>query len=99
MTTVDQSTLQPVHVPERQRFEIDLGGGAVAELDYRLRGDTVSMVHTGVPPAFQGQGIAAIITKHALDWARDNDYKVIPSCSFVRTYIERHPEYKPLVAS
>lgn len=98
MTAIDRNALQPVHIPERQRFEIDLGDGAVAELDYRLHGDTVSMIHTGVPPAFQGQGIAAVITKYALDWARDNGYDVIPSCRYVQTYIERFPEYKPLVA-
>ena len=93
MATVNPETLKPVHLPERQRFEIDLGGG-VAEIDYKISGDTITMVHTGVPPAYQGQGIAVIITEFALDWAKANGYKVNPLCSYIRTYIQRHPEYQ-----
>ncbi len=93
MATVNIETLKPVHLPERQRFEIDLGGG-VAEIDYRISGDTMAMYHTGVPPAYQGQGIAAIITEYALDWAKANGYKVNPLCSYIRIYIQRHPQYQ-----
>jgi uncharacterized protein len=93
MATIDVSTLQPVHRPEHQRFEIDLGRGAVAELDYQLNDDTVIMYHTSVPPAYQGLGIAAIITKYALDWAMANGYRINPTCSYVRTFTQRNPEY------
>ena len=93
MATVNIETLKPVHLPERQRFEIDLGGG-VAEIDYKISGDTIAMYHTGVPPAYQGLGVAAVITKFALDWAKENGYKVNPLCSYIRTYIQRHPEYE-----
>lgn len=93
MATVNIETLKPVHLPESQRFEIDLGGG-VAEIDYRINGDTIAMYHTGVPPAYQGQGIAAVITEYALDWAKENGYKVNPLCSYIRIYIQRHPQYQ-----
>lgn len=93
MATIDTAALKPVHLPDRQRFEIDLGD-SVAEIDYRISGDTMVMHHTGVPAAHGGQGIAAIITQYALDWAKEHGYKVDPQCSYIRTYIERHPEYQ-----
>lgn len=94
MATVNLETLTPVHLPERSRFEIPLGDGDVAEIDYRIDGDTITMFHTGVPSEYQGQGIAAVITKYALDWARENGYTVNPLCSYIRVYIQRHPEYR-----
>jgi hypothetical protein len=33
-----------------------------------------------------------------LAYAREQGYKIIPSCSFVRAYMERHPEYDDLLA-
>ena len=34
----------------------------------------------------------------ALPYARDGGYKVVPSCPFVAVYIERHAEFRDLLA-
>jgi predicted GNAT family acetyltransferase len=39
------------------------------------------------------------LVSFALDDARNRDLKVVPMCSFVRGYIERHPEYQDLLDS
>lgn len=54
---------------------------------------------TFVPPELRGQHLGENIVKFALDYARENGYKVIPSCPFVKAYIEKHPEYKDLVSN
>jgi hypothetical protein len=38
------------------------------------------------------------LTEHALRYARQRGYKVVPSCPFVAVYIERHPEYRDVLA-
>jgi len=46
----------------------------------------------------EGRGIGGRIVKTGLDYARAEGLKVVPQCSFVRGYIERHQEYADLVA-
>ena len=83
---------------EDSRFEVDLGDG-LALIQYRLRGDRISLIHTEVPPAHQGQGIADQLAKYALEWSGNDGFAVLPYCPFVRAYIARHPEYERLVAA
>ena len=91
MTDQDLNSLQPVHNPAASRFEIELGD-QFAVVDYDLRGETLTIHHTGVPPAFENQGIAALMTKATLDWAKAEGYKVIPICSYTRAYMLRNPD-------
>jgi len=87
---------QVKHNPEEQRFEVDLGD-AVAVLEYMPQGERLVFTHTGVPPAYEGQGIASALVKEGLTYARSEGYKVVPLCSFVAAYIKRHPEYADLL--
>lgn len=52
---------------------------------------------TYVPEAYRQQGIAGKIVKEGLEYAKANNYKIIPSCSFVKAFIKRHPEYAELI--
>jgi uncharacterized protein len=85
------------HNVDQQRFEALLGG-EIARADYRLAGGVMRMVHTEVPPAFTGRGIAAQLVRAALEHARRSGFKVQPACSYVRAYIRRHPETQSLLA-
>jgi uncharacterized protein len=68
---------------------------AVAE--YRLRGNAMFFIHTEVPPALEGQGIASQLVRAALEDAHTRHLAVIPFCPFVAGYIQRHPDYKAIV--
>jgi predicted GNAT family acetyltransferase len=78
------------------RFEIH-DGGAVAFLDYRMHSDAIEYLHSETPPELRGRGYAGALAKFALDRDKAAGRKVIPTCPFVKTYIERHPEYAPLI--
>lgn len=80
-----------------QRYEVDVDG-AVAVLEYEREDGRIDLIHTEVPPALGGRGIAARLAHTALEDAQAAGLKVIPSCSYVASYIRRHPEYLPLVA-
>jgi predicted GNAT family acetyltransferase len=73
------------------RFE-HAADGEVAFLDYKLEGDRLTLVHTEVPEALEGRGLGGVLVKAALSYAQENDLTVIPVCSFVRSYLKRHPE-------
>ncbi len=78
------------------RLEIQQGD-AVAFLTYRMRGDAIEYLHSETPPALQGHGYASALAKFGLERDKAMGRKVIPTCPFVKTYIDRHPEYASLV--
>lgn len=80
------------------RFEAESDRG-VALLQYVRSGDTLDLVHTEVPDAMEGAGYGKALVSAALDYARSESLRVIPSCPFVRSFIEKHPEYAGLVAA
>lgn len=73
------------------RFELE-AEGAMAILEYRLRDHTINFVHTEVPQALRGRGLGKQLVRAALEYAREHQLTVIPSCPFVKTYLRRHPE-------
>lgn len=83
----------------RQRYELQSGGQLAGFIDYRLQGGTIALVHTEVLPQHEGGGIGSRLARHALDEARRRGLQVVPSCSFIAAFIERHPEYRDLVAA
>ena len=89
-------TLQIRHDEAGSRFEAEVPGGS-AECAYRLGGGVMNIVHTEVPPASEGRGIAAALVQTALAWARAQGLRVRPSCSYVRSYMRRHPETQDLL--
>jgi uncharacterized protein len=80
-----------------QEFALETEGGrAVAA--YQREGDRVVFTHTVVPAELEGRGIGSRLVRGALDLVRDQGLKVVPQCAFVRAYIQRHPEYRDLLA-
>ena len=90
-------SFQVVHQPEAQRFEAKVEG-QLSVADYELHDKVMHMTHTIVPPALQGRGIAAALVKEALAYAREHGLKINPLCSYVRVYMQRHPETQALLA-
>ena len=85
------------HNKAAQRFEADVPGG-IAHADYQLVGKVMQMVHTEVPSAQENRGMAGLVVRAALDYARANGLLVLPVCSYVVAYFRRHPEYQSLLA-
>jgi predicted GNAT family acetyltransferase len=73
-------------------------GAREAVADYRRTGETLQIVHTEVPPEFQGRGIAAALIAELLAYAGAHGFMVMPICSYARTYMRRHPETRTLLA-
>lgn len=90
--------MEIVNNKKQFRFEIVFPDGEIAHLDYRWLRAAMVLMHTIVPSAQRGKGIANILVKHVLDHARAHNLKVIVYCPFVTKYMEKHPEYQDLVA-
>jgi predicted GNAT family acetyltransferase len=85
--------------PALTRYEAHADGRIAGYILYRPRKEFLTMVHTEVEPEWEGHGIGSALVRGALDDVRARGLKVRPLCPFVRSFIERHPEYRDLVAS
>jgi predicted GNAT family acetyltransferase len=93
----DLNNLPVTHNKVGQRFEL-LVDGALALLTYHRFPDRIALLHTEVPQPFEGHGLAAKLSRFALDFARTNRLRVVPLCPYVSSFIRKHPEYQDLVA-
>jgi len=83
----------------RGRYVIKLAPGFEAEMTYRKADDgTITVDHTGVPPEYEGRGIAAKLVNKAVTDAREQGFKIMPVCSYVVAQFRRHPEWADLHA-
>ena len=85
------------HNATRGRFEARVDG-KLCVADYQLSDGVMHMTHTFVPPEVGGRGVAAALVRNALAYARAHDLRVNPACSYVRSYMRRHPETQSLQA-
>lgn len=92
---IELDKLEVTHNPAENRFETWIDG-QLAKLDYTEDGNTIVMMHVGVPYEFRGHGVAGVITKAGLEYAKSKSLRVIPMCSYVAAYIRRNPQYVEL---
>jgi hypothetical protein len=82
---------------EKRRVETWVDDQRAGFVEYHDYQKTRAFLHTEVDPAFEGRGVASELIRHVLDEARSSGRHVLPYCPFVRSFIERHPEYLDLV--
>jgi uncharacterized protein len=89
--------LQIQHDPEAREFWAPIESErcvlAYAEPDEH----TLELLHTIVPPQEQGHGVGSALVEHVFVHAREQRKRIIPSCLFVRAWLDEHPEYQDLV--
>ena len=85
------------HNPSANRFEVRLEE-RMAILAYIRTGNHIALVHTEVPDDMEGRGIGSLLAQTALEYARENHLVVIPTCPFVSSFIQGHPEYRDLIS-
>lgn len=84
--------------PAASRFEAHVDGALAGFADYEVVEGYLVFPHTVVDPSFEGRGIGSAIVRHALDAVRAaGTYRVVPTCPFFRSWIERHPDYQSLL--
>ncbi len=75
-------------------FDAAANGERAGELTYsRMNAHAVIVDHTGVSAAFEGHNLGKQLVEHAVQWARENQQKIMPLCPFARALFERTPAY------
>lgn len=62
----------------------------VGEMTYSKAGDTLIIIdHTEVDSAFGGQGVGKKMVLAAVDFARENNIKILPLCPFAKAAFDK----------
>ena len=88
--------LEIINNEVKPRFEAKLGD-EFAFIDYRWQNGVIVFMHTFVPDAGQGKGIAGKLAGFALEYVKEKDLKMKLYCPYMRTYVNKHPEYKEFI--
>ena len=93
---MDKEPYAVINNEKQQRFEIHTGD-EVAYLEYRYYKKDIALMHTFVPEALNGKGMASALAHYALEWAKTNKKPVMVYCPFVAAYLKRHPLYNDII--
>jgi predicted GNAT family acetyltransferase len=91
---VDLGMIDPIDIVddhEQHRFRYDEGGD-VAQLVYRAEAGRLTLVHTEVPDALGGRGIAGRLVRAAVARAAASGETIAPSCPYARKWLREHPD-------
>ena len=73
----------------QSRFELDVDGH-VAYLEYERTPNTLTLLHTEVPPEIRGRHFADRLVEAALAIGRSEGRRLVVICPFARAYLRRH---------
>lgn len=83
---------------EAQKF-YSTNEGKESYVLYRMKDkNTIDIFRTYVPPEQRHKGLAGKIVKAVLEYAKENNLRVIPTCSYTDYFIDQNKEYKKLLA-
>lgn len=71
------------HIANEGFFIFGENGDELAKLTYRKEGEKLFFESTVVSPELRGQGIAGKLFEAGVKYARENNYKIMPVCSYI----------------
>ena len=89
--------LKIVHDEEAGSFVLMLGDKQAGKIDYQLTDNRMRMPHTEVDKEYAGMGYAKMLLDHAIAYARENEYKIIPICPYVVKAMRDKELYKDVL--
>ena len=72
-------------------------GEPVGECEFSVDGNTWTITHTGVRPAFGGRGIAGKLVEQVVDAARSKQVRIVPQCSYAAKMMAGKDEYRDVL--
>jgi predicted GNAT family acetyltransferase len=71
-------------------FFIRLNPGKYAYLKYTITDNKMNVNSTFTPIEWRRKGLAAMLMKNAIDYAKKKQLQLIPACSYARYYLKKN---------
>ncbi len=100
MKKISPSSLDIRIDTKRERLYFPVKDSKDVELNYKIhsKGKTnvIEFTETYIPKTLRSIGIATKLAERGIQMAKANNYKVNPTCPFVKTYMNRRPALKDM---
>ena len=63
-------------------------GKLVGKIEFAMVGNELSILHTYAYES--GRGIGSLLMKNAMEWAKTQQYVILPICPFAQKYLEKN---------
>lgn len=83
---------------ENECFRVHLEGEHYAVVRYQFFDKAIHITSTKVPQELQGKGYGKIMMESVLPLIETQGFKIVPVCSYVKHYLDRHPQWQHLRA-
>jgi predicted GNAT family acetyltransferase len=77
----------------RGAFFVEEEGRRLAQLTYTVAGTKVILDHTEVDDTLRGTSTGHKLVAAAVDWAREENVRLMPLCPFARSVFDKTPEF------
>jgi predicted GNAT family acetyltransferase len=88
--------IEVTHKENKHRFLAQVNGYE-ARLKYKLREEVMEIYKVEVPHELRGQGVGNKLLEIVLNYAKEHNYKIKPTCSFSQKIMEKNPDYKMMI--
>lgn len=61
-------------------------------MEYEIAGGTLTVLHTRVPEALSGRGLAGELAKRVAAFAKDAGLTLASECTYMTAWLEKHPQ-------
>ena len=79
-------------------FYIEIDGRKQAKLTFVFNdNEKITINHTEVNEGNNGKGFGKMLIAKAVEYARENNLKIIPLCSFAKSVIDKKPEFQDIL--
>lgn len=90
--------IEVIHHPAERFYELLAAGTSLALLVYEKDSRQTAITHAMVREDRRGNGLGSTLIASALDHLATSGAKVTNYCASVAAFLDKHPEYKRLVA-
>jgi predicted GNAT family acetyltransferase len=77
----------------RGAFFVEEEGKRLAQLTYTVAGTKIILDHTEIDDSLRGTGTGRKLVAAAVDWAREEDVRLMPLCPFARSVFDKTPDF------
>jgi predicted GNAT family acetyltransferase len=86
-----------IHDKDKSQFIITIDNKE-CYVEYNMENNKMNLYHTYTDPDLRGKGLAAKVVVAAFEYAKSNNLKIIPGCTYVQSFVSKHKEYDELLA-
>lgn len=90
--------IQQINRESKGFFKAISGGKEAGKMTYSWAGKSKFIIdHTEVNPEFSGKGVGKKMVMEAVNYARENELKIIPLCPFAKSVFDKTPEIRDVL--